>query len=29
MELRYQMNDILPLLPIPQPPMDRSSYNIP
>lgn len=29
MELRYQMNDILPLLPIPQPPMGRSSYNIP
>lgn len=29
MELRFQMNDILPLLPIPQPPMGRSSYNIP
>lgn len=29
MELRFQMNDILPLLPIPQPPIGRSSYNIP
>ena len=29
MELRFQMNDILPLLPIPQPPTGRSSYNIP
>ena len=29
MELRFQMNDILPLLPVPQPPMGRSSYNIP
>ena len=29
MELRYQMTDILPLLPIPQPPHGRSSYNIP
>lgn len=29
MELRYQMTDILPLLPIPQPPYGRSSYNIP
>lgn len=29
MELRYQMNDILPLLSIPQPPAGRSSYNIP
>lgn len=29
MELRYQMTDVLPLLPIPQPPQGRSSYNIP
>lgn len=29
MELRYQMIDILPLLPIPQPPFGRSAYNIP
>ena len=29
MELRYQMTDILPLLPIPQPPLGKSSYNIP
>ena len=29
MELRYQMTDILPLLPIPQPPHGRSAYNIP
>lgn len=29
MELQFQMTDILPLLPIPQPPMGRSSYNIP
>ena len=29
MELRYQMTDILPLLPIPQPPMGKSAYNIP
>lgn len=29
MELRFQMNDILPLLPIPQPPMGKSAYNIP
>ena len=29
MELRYQMTDILPLLPIPQPPHGKSSYNIP
>lgn len=29
MELRYQMTDILPLLPIPQPPYGRSAYNIP
>lgn len=29
MELRYKMTDILPLLPIPQPPMGKSSYNIP
>lgn len=29
MELRFQMNDILPLLPVPRPPMGRSSYNIP
>lgn len=29
MELRYQMKDILPLLPIPQPPVGRSAYNIP
>lgn len=29
MELRYQMNDIIPLLSIPQPPIGRSSYNIP
>ena len=29
MELHFQMNDILPLLPVPQPPMGRSSYNIP
>lgn len=28
MELRYQMTDILPLLPIPQPPHGRSAYNI-
>lgn len=28
MELRYQMTDILPLLPIPQPPMGKSAYNI-
>ena len=29
MELRYQMTDILPLLPIPQPPNGKSAYNIP
>ena len=29
MELRYQMTDILPLLPIPQPPYGKSAYNIP
>ena len=29
MELRYQMTDIIPLLPIPQPPFGKSSYNIP
>lgn len=29
MELRYQMTDIIPLLPIPQPPMGKSAYNIP
>lgn len=29
MELRYKMTDILPLLPIQQPPMGKSSYNIP
>lgn len=29
MELQYQMTDILPLLPIPQPPYGKSSYNIP
>lgn len=29
MELRYQMTDIIPLLPIPQPPYGKSSYNIP
>jgi len=29
MELRYKMTDILPLLPIPQPPMGKSSYHIP
>ena len=29
MELRYRMTDILPLLPIPQPPFGRSAYNIP
>lgn len=29
MDLRFQMKDILPLLPVPQPPMGRSSYNIP
>lgn len=29
MELRYQMTDILPLLPIPQPPYGKTSYNIP
>ena len=29
MELRYQMTEILPLLPIPQPPHGRSAYNIP
>ena len=29
MKLYFQMNDILPLLPIPQPPMGKSSYNIP
>lgn len=29
MQLRYQMKDILPLLPIPQPPQGKTSYNIP
>lgn len=29
MKLRYGMKDILPLLSIPQPPIGRSSYNIP
>ena len=29
MELRYKMLDILPLLSVPQPPIGRSSYNIP
>lgn len=29
MDIRYQMTDILPLLPIPQPPYGKSSYNIP
>lgn len=29
MEPIYQMNDIIPLLPIPQPPYDKTSYNIP
>lgn len=29
MDLRYQMTDILPLLPIPQPPYGKTSYNIP
>ena len=27
MELRYQMTDILPLLPIPQPPYGKSAYS--
>ena len=29
MQLRYQMNDILPLLPVPQPPYGKTAYNIP
>lgn len=29
MELRYQMTDILPLLPVPQPSYGKTSYNIP
>lgn len=29
MDLRIKMTDILPLLPIPQPPYGRTSYNIP
>ena len=29
MEIRYKMTDILPLLPIQQPPYGKSSYNIP
>ena len=28
-DMAYQMTDILPLLPIPQPPHGRSAYNIP
>lgn len=29
MQLRYQMSDILPLLPVPQPPYGKTAYNIP
>ena len=29
MELRYQMKDVIPLLPIPQPPYGKTAYNIP
>ena len=29
MQLRYQMNDILPLLPVPQPSYGKTAYNIP
>ena len=29
MQLRYQMNDILPLLPVSQPPYGKTAYNIP
>lgn len=29
MELRYQMTDVIPLLPIPQPPYGKSKYDIP
>lgn len=29
MLLRYQMNDVIPLLPIPQPPWGKTAYNIP